>query len=162
MERDSVSPLIRLKILIWVHSAIGGFLLVGLPALALATDRKELAVGSLPGIFIWCFGYGALRNKAVELAPEDRVPPKGLPLWVPLLVAIGAFLSPVWLASPLRAWVAAAWIFLAVTIAIRWGISRSLDLPVHRKTWGGLLVALSIPLVFALFILVMVMAYLGC
>jgi len=156
------APLLRLKILIWVHSALGALLLLGLPAATFLTQHVEFAGAVLPCLAGWTLGCRALRNKAAELAPEDLVPGPGLPLWVPLLVALGAFLSPLWFASPFGPWVAVSWVLLAATIAIQWGISHSLGIPVHRRVWAGMLVSLSIPFAFMLIILLIVWGSWGC
>lgn len=140
---DLPEPLLRLKIHIWVHSAIGAALLVGLPTVALVNDRQEFAIGVLPALFVWSFGYGPLRRKAVQLAPEDRIPAKGLPPWITSLLILGGFLSPFWLGHPLGAWVVAPWLLFGTTIALRWLISRKLAIPVHGETWYMILAPLS-------------------
>ena len=138
------TPLFRLKLLIWIHSAVGAALLVGLPAAAIATERKELAIGVLPALVVWCFGYRPLRKKAAELGPEDRIPAKGLPAVMTLLLAMGALLSPFWLSPPWGGWVVGAWALFGVTIVLRWVISRRLAIPVDSNTWGAILLPLSV------------------
>ena len=149
-DANESTPLFRLKVQIWIHAAIGALLLLGLPAVALATEYKEAAIGVVPALFIWSCGIAPLRKKASQLGPTDRAEPKGLPSEIPLLVGIGGFVSPFWLASPLCGWVVAAWVLLFGTIALRWMISRGLAVPVHRRTWAGMLVALSTPLIWIL------------
>lgn len=154
------AALLRLKILIWAHSALGALLLLGIPAVALVTRNDDLVLGILPCLAVWGIGYGSLRKKAAELAPEERVALNGLPLWAPPLVAVSSLLSPIWFSTPFGAWVVGAWLLLAATIAIQWGLSNSLGIPVHRKAWGGMLFALGLPFVmgavfFVLFLLSM-------
>jgi len=155
-------PLLRLKALIWVHSSLGALLLLGLPVATAFTGHGEFASAVLPCLAVWGLGYRSLQRKAEDLAPVERVPMNSLPLWVPPLVAVGSFLSPLWFASPYGGWVAASWALLAVTIAIQWGISKSLGIPVHRKAWTGMLVALSLPFVFALLIGLLLLGSIGC
>jgi hypothetical protein len=149
------TPLFQLKLRIWIHSAIGAALLVGLPAVALGTDHTQVAIGVLPGLLIWSFGYSPLRKKAQELTPEGRRDAQRLPPESPLLVCIGAFLSPLWLTWSHGGWIAAAWIFLAATIILRWLISHNLDIPVDRRSWGCMLTALLTPFIL-LFVLVLI------
>jgi len=159
---DIPAPLLRLKILIWVHSALGALLMLGIPVATAFTGHGEFASAVLPCLAVWGLGYRSLRTKAADLAPEDRVPVPGLPLWVPPLVAAGSFLSPLWFASPFGPFVAASWVLLGATIAIQWGISSSLRIPVHRRAWAGMLGALSIPVVFGLLILLLMAVSVGC
>ena len=154
------AALLQLKMLIWVHSAFGALLLLGIPAVALVTRNDDLVLGILPCLAVWGGGYGLLRKKATELAPEERVAVNGLPLWVPPLVAVSSLLSPIWFSTPFGAWVVGAWLLLAATIAIQWGLSNGLGIPVHRKAWGAMLFALGVPLilgavVFYLFLMTM-------
>ena len=134
---------------------------MGLPAVAIAGGHKEFAIAVLPCIVVWMLGFAPMRKKAAELAPEDRVPPRGLPLWIPLLMGLGGFLAPLWLVSPLGGWVAAAWLLPGGTIALRWLISVNLDIPVHRKTWGGILVGLSAGIVWLFIIFLIVVGSMG-
>jgi len=159
---DLPAPLLRLKILIWVHSALGALLLLGLPVATALTGHGEFASAVLPCLAVWGLGYRSLQTKAAELAPEDRVPGPGLPSWVPVLVAGGAFLSPLWFASPFGPWVAVSWVLFGATIAIQWGISNKLGIPVHRRIWTGMLLSLSIPFAFLLIILLLVAGSMGC
>jgi hypothetical protein len=161
MDTELPAPLLRLKVLIWIHAAIGAALLVGLPAVALATDHKELAIGVLPGLFIWSFGFAPLRKKVDELAPEDRASPRGLPPWILCLLAMGGFLSPLWLAAPLGEWVGAAWLLLGVTVALRWMISRRLSIAVHRPTWGLILGGLLGGMFFVFLLFVILVGSMG-
>lgn len=135
--------LLRLKIHIWVHSAIGAALLVGLPTLAFGADRPELSFGVLPGLFIWSFGFGPLRRKASALSPQDRIPARGLPAGITCLLALGAFMSPFGLAYPFGGWIVAAWLLLGATIVLRWLISRRLAISVHGATWGLILMPVT-------------------
>jgi len=147
---DDVPPaLLRLKTLIWVHSALGALLLLGLPTATYLTHHGAFASAVLPCLAVWGMGYRTLQTKAADLAPEERVPMNSLPLWVPPLTAVGSFLCPLWFVTPFGGLVAGSWILLAATIAIQWGISNSLGIPVHRRAWGGMLFALGLPFMLA-------------
>jgi len=147
MIEDLPAPLLKLKVLIWVHSVIGVALIGGLIA-TIGSRQEGLAVGVLACMVAWMVGLGSLRRKAEDLAPEDLVAPKGLPAWIPPVVAGNGLLAPLWLANALAPWMAGAWISLGATIVLRWLISRSLAISVHRKSWGRMLLALSTPLLW--------------
>lgn len=144
------AALLRLKTLIWVHSALGALLVLGLPIATVVTHHGEFASAVLPCLAVWGLGYRSLQTKASDLAPEERVPMNILPLWVPPLVAVGSFLCPLWFMTPFGAPVLGAWVLLAATIALQWGISTSLGVPVHRRAWSGMLFALCLPFLLAL------------
>jgi hypothetical protein len=138
------APLVRLKIMIWVHSGLGAMLGAGFLAATFFSEYRGYVAGLILCIIAWCAGLRPLWKKAAEMAPEDRVPPRGLPPWVPLLMGMGSFMTPLWLASPMGIWVAGAWLLLGVTIAIRWIMSNAVGLPVHRMTWGSILIVMAL------------------
>ena len=158
MTGEPPAAILRVKILIWVHSSLGALLLLGIPTVVLVTGNDDLLLGVLPCLALWGGGYGSLRKKAAELAPEERVALNGLPLWVPPLVAVSSLLSPIWFSTPFGGWVVGAWLLLAATIAIQWGLSNSLGIPVHRKAWAGMLFALGLPFVLGLMFFLMFLA----
>jgi hypothetical protein len=147
---DMPAPLLRLKILIWVHSAIGAALGLAFLGTVLAGSQYEwLPIGILGCVVVWMLGFGPIRRKAAELSPMDRVPPKDLPSWIVPAMAVGAFLSPLSLAAgPAGGLTFLASLLLLGTIVVRRVTCRSLDLQVHEKTWGGVVIVLVLGLLW--------------
>jgi len=145
---DRPEPLLRLKVLIWIHSVIGAALAMGFFA-AVVTGRPDSIIGGVvfSGI-LWCIGLAPLSKKAKALDLPDRKSSPGLPDEVLAVWFLAELLSLcLWWVRDEGAYLFLAHLFAGITVLLRGFISFAFDVPIGRRTWG---VSLTILLIGAI------------
>jgi len=135
--------LVRLHVLVWIHSAVGVALAGGL--LFFANVHKEpLAIGILGCAMPWMLAFLPLRRRARTIPPEDRIAAPALSRKLLVGLAIGQALAGLstLAAPPGGILIIPADVVLVGVVLLRWVICDGLDLPFHRRSWEILVVVL--------------------
>lgn len=134
----------ELRLLIWIHAALGVALAGGVFWFALTAPSTPYAAG-LMGVGVpWLLAIAVFRSKAARFTPEERRDFRPLPA-VPLrLLKIVQAVSPLlWFTGPGAALLLVANFAAMTVIFVHWMICEGLNVGIDKDYWRGALLTLA-------------------